>query len=157
MELRNALLLLAFIAVCELAGAVGSVFTLPSIATWYAALNKPPFTPPNWLFGPVWVTLYLLMGVSLYLVYRGRKGRKAGLAIGAFSAQLALNVAWSIVFFGLHSILYGFVAIALLWLAIAVTIAASYRVSRASAYALLPYIAWVTVAAALNLSVLMLN
>ncbi len=143
---------------CELAGVIGSVFTIPSIATWYAGLAKPSFTPPSWLFGPVWTALYLLMGVSLYLVWkRGIGKRGVNSAITAFGTQLALNVLWSVLFFGLRKPLYGLICILALWIAIAVTIFKSYRVSKSAAYAMLPYLAWVTIAMVLNFYVFKLN
>lgn len=143
------------VVVCEAAGIVGSVFTISAIPGWYAALQKPWFTPPNWLFAPVWLALYFLMGATLYLLWGKRP--QSGAALAAFGVQLVLNVAWSAVFFGAHELLYGFVIIAALWLAILVTVALSYRVSRTAAALLIPYILWVTVASALNYYVWVLN
>ena len=143
------------IAICEAAGVVGSVYTISAIPTWYAGLQKPWFTPPNWLFAPVWLTLYLLMGISLYLLWGKREWAK--IALGAFAVQLVLNVLWSVVFFGAQQLLYGFVVIAALWAVILATIVLSFRVSRGASAALLPYIAWVTVASALNYYVWLLN
>lgn len=143
------------IAVCEAAGVVGSVYTISTIPTWYAGLQKPWFTPPNWLFAPVWLSLYFLMGVSLYLLWAKRQRAKA--ALGAFALQLVLNVLWSVVFFGSHQLFYGFVVIAALWAAILATIAFSYRISRGASFVLLPYIVWVTIASALNYYVWVLN
>lgn len=143
--------LVSAIVVCQLAGIVGSVFTVSSIPTWYAGLEKPFFAPPNWLFGPVWLSLYTLMGVSLYLVWsRGADTRSVKTALSVFGIQLALNALWSVLFFGLRSPLLGLVEIAALWIAIAATIVLFYRVSRTAGLLLIPYIAWVTIAAALN-------
>jgi translocator protein len=147
--------LVASIAACEAAGALGSVFTLSAITNWYASLQKPWFTPPNWLFAPVWLTLYLLMGVTLYILWGKRQ--QAGSALAAFAVQLALNVAWSVVFFGAHELFYGFVVIVALWVAILATMVLSYTTSRAAAVFLVPYLAWVTVASALNYYVWILN
>ena len=147
--------LLISIVACEAAGVVGSVFTISAIPIWYAALQKPWFTPPNWLFAPVWLTLYFLMGVTLYLLWGKRQ--QAGAALAAFVIQLILNVAWSVVFFGAHELFYGFVIIATLWAMILVTLALSYRVSRGAAALLLPYMLWVTIASALNYYVWVLN
>jgi translocator protein len=147
--------LVTSIVVCEAAGVVGSVFTISAIPGWYTTLQKPWFTPPNWLFAPVWLTLYLLMGVTLYFLWGKRQ--QAGVALGAFATQLILNVAWSVIFFGAHELFYGFVVIAALWAMIIVTLALSYRVSRSAAALLLPYILWVTIASALNYYVLVLN
>ena len=143
------------IVVCEAAGAIGSVFTISAIPDWYAALQKPWFTPPNWLFAPVWLALYLLMGVSLYLLWERRPQSAAALA--AFGVQLVLNVAWSAVFFGAHLLFYGFVVIAMLWVAILVAMVLSFRISKRAAAPLVPYILWVTIASALNYYVWVLN
>ncbi len=151
----NAVRFIVAVVVCEMAGVVGSVFTVSAIPTWYAALQKPWFSPPNWLFAPVWLTLYFLMGVTLYLLWDNRQRAKA--ALGIFALQLVLNVLWSVVFFGAQQLFYGFVIIAALWIAIVATIALSYRVSRGAAAALLPYIVWVTIASALNYYVWVLN
>ncbi len=147
--------LVVSIAVCEAAGIVGSAFTISAIPVWYAALQKPWFTPPNWLFAPVWLVLYFLMGLTLYLLWQNRPQSKV--ALGAFGVQLLLNVTWSAVFFGVHELFYGFVAIAALWFMILVTIVFSYRVSRSASALLVPYILWVTIASALNYYVWLLN
>lgn len=143
--------MISAIVVCQLAGVIGSIFTISSIPTWYAGLEKPFFAPPNWLFGPVWLSLYTLMGISLYLVWsRGADTRRGSLALTVFGVQLVLNALWSVLFFGLRSPILGLVEIAALWIMIAATIVLFYRVSRAAALLLIPYIAWVTIAAALN-------
>ncbi len=143
--------LVSAIVVCQLAGIIGSVFTISSIPTWYAELEKPFFAPPNWLFGPVWLALYTLMGVSLYLVWsRGIDNSSVRTALSFFGVQLVLNVLWSVLFFGLRSPLLGLVEIVALWIAIVANIVLFYRISRAAALLLIPYIAWVTIAAALN-------
>lgn len=144
------------IALCQMAGVIGAVFTMPAIGSWYAALNKPFFTPPNWAFGPVWLTLYTLMGIALYLVWTA-KAKKKETAYKAFGLQLALNAAWSFLFFGLRSPLYGLVCIGALWIAIAYTALKFYRISKNAAYLMVPYLLWVTLATALNASVLILN
>ncbi|MDE1857759.1 MAG: tryptophan-rich sensory protein [Thaumarchaeota archaeon] len=151
----NLIRLVASVVVCEAAGIIGSVFTISAIPGWYAALQKPWFTSPNWLFAPVWLSLYFLMGAALYLLWGKRP--QSGAALAAFTVQLAFNVAWSVVFFGAHELFYGFVVIAALWLTILVTMAFSYRVSRSSAALLVPYIVWVTIASALNYYVWVLN
>jgi len=154
---RVGMLAVAIIA-CLLAGAIGSVFTIESISGWYASLNKPFFTPPNWLFGPAWTTLYLLMGISLYLVWeKSGKDKKAKTAIIIFASQLALNILWSVIFFGLRLPFPAFVEIIALWLAIFFTIRAFYPISKKAAWLLVPYICWVSFAAALNLAVALLN
>ena len=146
------------IVVCQLAGVVGSVFTTPSIPTWYAALQKPGFTPPNWIFGPVWTTLFVLMGIAAFIVWNkglDKEGVKAALVL--FIIQLLLNMLWSFLFFTLHSPLYAFVEIIILWLAILLTMVKFFPISRAAGYLLLPYILWVSFAAVLNFTLFRLN
>ena len=143
---------------CQCAGLIGSLFTTPAIPTWYAALEKPPFTPPNWLFAPAWVTLYLLMGVAAFLVWRkglSEEGVKPALVI--FLVQLVLNALWSAVFFGLKSPIAGAIVILLLWVAILFTILRFFRLSPTAGSLLIPYILWVSFAAALNISIWILN
>ena len=150
--------LLICIAACELVGYLGSFFTRPAIPTWYAWLKKPAFAPPNWLFAPMWITLYLLMGIAVYLVWqKGAAHAGVRAALAAFAVQLLLNAAWSPAFFGLRSPLAGAAVIVLLWLAILLTIVLFWKISRASALLLLPYILWVTLASALNISIYLLN
>ena len=146
------------ILIAQCAGLIGSIFTYPSIIGWYSNLVKPGFTPPGWLFGPAWLTLYTLMGISLYLVWqKGTKREGVKAAICVFAVQLALNSAWSLLFFGLHSPLYGLVCITALWVAIAATMAKFYGLSRKACALLAPYLLWVTFAAVLNFYVLILN
>ena len=146
------------IGVCQLAGFVGSLFTTPSIPTWYAALRKPSFNPPNWIFGPVWTSLFVLMGIAAFIVWNkglDKKGVKAALLL--FIIQLVLNMLWSYLFFTLHSPLYAFVEIIILWLAILLTMVKFFPISRAAGYLLLPYILWVSFAAVLNFTIFRLN
>ena len=146
------------IGVCFLVAGIGSFFTTSAIDTWYTTLQKPFFNPPNWVFGPVWTLLYLLMGISLYLVWITKIGReKKQQAITFFFIQLALNVLWSILFFGLKSPSAAFVGIVLLWLAIFLTIKNFLKISRVAGWLLIPYIAWASFASVLNLSIIILN
>jgi len=158
MKVNRAAKITIAVVVCLLAGFIGSIFTTPSIPTWYASLNKPSFNPPNWLFGHVWTTLYILMGISAYLVweksYRYRSYRPA---LNIFWTQLILNVIWSIIFFGLKSPLFAFIEIVILWIAILFTILKFNRISKTAAYLLIPYILWVTFASVLNFYILILN
>jgi len=156
MKIRSAKALIGWILLCELAGALGSVFTISAIPSWYASLSKPWFTPPNWLFGPVWLTLYLLMGIAAYWAH-GRSKRYSARPMIAFYAQLAINALWSALFFGLRSPVLGLVAIVALWIAIAVTIYEFSKVRKEAAWVLLPYIAWVSIALLLNYYVVLLN
>jgi tryptophan-rich sensory protein len=139
-------------------GAVGSLFTSRAIPTWYKTLTKPRFSPPNWLFGPAWTVLYVLMAVAAYLVWRNgfaAPGVKAALAV--FLVQLVLNALWSGLFFGLRSPLAGLIGIVALWLAILATIVLFLGVSTLAGALLLPYIGWVSFAAILNAAILRLN
>jgi len=154
----NLLKLLASLVVVLVAGGIGSLATTKAIPTWYQGLVKPSFNPPNWLFGPAWTLLYLLMAVAAWLVWKqafGAAGVKLALAV--FLAQLILNTLWSILFFGLRSPLAGLVDIVVLWLAILATIVLFFRVSVPAGILLLPYIAWVSFAAVLNAAILRLN
>ena len=148
--------LIASVLICLAAGLIGSIFTTPSIPTWYASLSKPSFAPPNWVFGPVWTTLYILMGISLYLILN--KGLKnVRMQVIVFGIQLVLNAVWSFLFFGLQSLLYGLVGIILLWISIVITIFSFFKVSRKASFLLIPYIAWVSFATIANYYLLILN
>jgi tryptophan-rich sensory protein len=147
----NLWLLIASITICQGAGILGSVFTVPAISGWYVTLNKPSFNPPSWLFGPVWTLLYFLMGISLYLIWI-RKGD-----LKWFWVQLFLNSLWSIIFFGLRSPGLALLEIIILWLAILVTIKTYLKTYRPAAYLLYPYLAWVSFASFLNFSIWLLN
>ncbi|WP_128477522.1 TspO/MBR family protein [Halorussus pelagicus] len=149
--------LVASVLVCELAGIVPSLLTADEVATWYPTLAKPAFTPPSWLFGPVWTTLYLLMGVALYLVWRSDDGRPRTVALALFGAQLVLNAAWTMVFFGAQAIFGGLVVILVLLATILATIGAFARIDRRAAALLVPYLLWVGFATALNLQIWRLN
>lgn len=135
---------------------LGSAFTISSIGNWYTTLNKPFFSPPNFVFGPVWTILYILMGISLYLLWTSKKKGKDK-AIKLFLVQLVLNLFWSIIFFGLHNPQLALAEIIALWIFIFLTIRQSYPVSKTSAYLLYPYIAWVSFALVLNLFIAVLN
>lgn len=138
-----------------LVGFLGSYFTISSIPTWYATLNKPFFSPPNFLFAPVWTALYILMGISLYLVLISKKNKD--LAVKVFLIQLFLNFLWSFIFFGLQNPLIAFLEIVALWVSILFTIKFFYPISKTSAYLLIPYILWVSFALILNLAIVLLN
>jgi tryptophan-rich sensory protein len=146
------------ILVCQGAGIIGSLFTRPAIPTWYATLEKPSFTPPDGVFSPVWIMLFTLMGIALFLVWRiGLKEKEVRIALGLFGAQLILNCVWSLLFFGLRSPLAGLMDIAVLWIAIAITLVYFFKISRVSGLLLLPYLAWVSFAFVLNLSIWRMN
>ncbi|MBW2982139.1 tryptophan-rich sensory protein [Candidatus Woesearchaeota archaeon] len=137
-----------------LASVIGGFFTSQSVSTWYITLIKPSFNPPSWVFGPVWTILYLLMGISLYLVWIKRYDKKA---FTVFGIQLFLNALWSVLFFGLQNPLFAFIEIIFLWAAILITIIYFYRINKISAYLFIPYILWVSFAAVLNISIVLLN
>ena len=131
-------------------GALGSIPTARSIPTWYRSLEKPGWNPPDAVFGPVWTTLYALMGIALLLVRRAPKRAGGTAAEAAFRLQLALNLAWSFVFFGGRNVRGGLAVIACMWIAILATIVAFWRVNRSAALLLVPYLGWVTFASILN-------
>lgn len=151
----NIFKLIISILICQLAGFIGSIFTTPSISTWYALLEKPSFTPPNYIFSPVWITLFLLMGISLYLILEKVKIREKAVII--FSIQLVLNVLWSVIFFGLKYPLFAFFEIIILFIFILLTIINFYKISKVSSYLLIPYLLWVGFASVLNLGIIILN
>jgi len=132
---------------------VGSIFTTPAIPGWYATLQKPSFSPPNFLFAPVWTTLYILMGISLALILN----KKNKTAIIFFVVQLVLNSLWSILFFGLKSPKLAFVEIIFLWLAILITILKFFKISKLAGWLFVPYLLWVSFASVLNLTIVRLN
>lgn len=152
----NIPLLLGTILISQLAGIIGSFFTFSAITDWYAYLNKPSFSPPNYLFGPVWITLYTLMGISFYIVLRSTAENRSR-AIKVFLVQLVLNAIWSILFFGLRNPAIAFVEIVFLWIFIILTIKEFSKISKVASYLLYPYLAWVTFASLLNFAIWQLN
>ncbi|MFC2001530.1 TspO/MBR family protein [Chloroflexota bacterium] len=158
MKLKYIYKLIISVVACQGAGLIGSLFTASAIPTWYATLQKPFFTPPNWLFAPAWFTLYLLMGVSASLVWQqGFDAGKVKKALIIFLIQLVINALWSVVFFGFESILSGMVVIIVLWMVILLTILRFYKISALAGTLMLPYILWVTFATVLNVSLFVLN
>ncbi|ACZ41998.1 TspO and MBR like protein [Thermobaculum terrenum ATCC BAA-798] len=148
---------LGFIAICEGVGLIGSIPTAQNIPSWYSEIRKPSFTPPNWLFGPVWTILYMLMGIALYIVSLKEDNPLKRTATKLFFIQLALNLLWSYIFFGLRSPRLGFIEIVTLVAFIAMTIRAVARVSVIAAVILIPYLAWSMFATVLNFSIWRLN
>jgi translocator protein len=150
--------LAAAILFCLLTGSVGSLVTITGPGSWYAGLQKPFFVPPGWVFAPVWITLFVLLGIALYLVWEsGTERREVRMALGIFGIQFTFNAIWSFLFFGLESPLLGFMDIILLWGMIVITIRTFYPVQKSAAYLLLPYIAWVTLAMVLNGAIYFMN
>src|SRR3989344_6471988 len=156
--MKNLLKLVVSVIGCELVGFLGTPFTISSIPTWYATLNKPFFAPPNWIFGPVWTLLYFLMGVSFYLIwkqdFKKKKVKTAGLF---FLAQLTLNFIWSPIFFGLQAPLLGLIVIVAMWVLIVMTMKKFYPLSKLAYYLLVPYLLWVSFATILNAAIVALN
>jgi tryptophan-rich sensory protein len=157
MKKENITKLFISILLCQLAGLVSLVYTQKSISTWYPTLIKPAFMPASWLFAPVWIALFLLMGIALYLVWQKDKKMNINSAMVLFSIQLLLNVMWSVFFFGMQNPLYGFIDIMLLGLAILATTLSFWKISKTASYLLVPYLLWVIFAAVLNFYVLKLN
>jgi len=143
--------LLISLVTCLGAGGVGAVFMARSVGSWYPMLEKPFFTPPSWVFGPVWTVLYIMMGVAMYVVWNKRcQTGKDNLACLLFGTQLVLNIGWSAIFFGFRSVIGGLVVISGLWLAISGTIQQFSKISRVAAWILTPYLVWVSFAWVLN-------
>ena len=154
---KKILTLFASIIIAQLAGAVGSIFTAPSIQSWYVFLEKPFFAPPNWLFAPAWITLYALMGIASFLVWQKRRKVEVKSALYFYFAQLLLNASWSVAFFGLQNPSLGFLVIIALWLLILVTMVKFWRIERIAGLLFIPYILWVTFATMLNFAIWQLN
>lgn len=156
--LSDGIKLLTSIAAPQAAGGIGALFTTTGMDGWYRSIEKPSFNPPSWVFGPVWITLYVLMGISAFLVWRkgwSRRGVKP--ALGVFGAQLAVNTLWSYAFFGRHSIGGALAVIIVLWGLILLTMIEFFRISRSAGILLIPYFLWVSFAAVLNYSIFVLN
>ncbi len=142
---------------CEMVGLAGTPFTLAAIPSWYAYLNKPFFAPPNWLFGPAWTLLYFLMGLAVSIVWNQKQNKKTKEAIKFFLVQLGLNFIWTPLFFGLRSPKLGLLVILAMWAFIFLTIKKFLPIKKLSAYLMIPYLAWVTFATALNIAIMVLN
>lgn len=153
----NIFRLVSSLIICQLAGFIGALFTTPAISGWYASLEKPSFNPPNWIFSPVWIFLYLLMGITLFLIWQNLPKIEAKVALVFFTFQLILNVLWSVIFFGFKLPMLAFLEIIILWVFILLTMIKSSRVSKTTIFLLLPYILWVNFAAILNFFLWRLN
>ncbi len=154
---HSVVMLVLFIAVCFAAAAAGAFFTSSSVSDWYPMLRKPSWTPPSWLFGPVWTVLYLMMAIAAWLVWRKAGWDYAAWALGLFAFQLALNAAWSPLFFGLKSPLAGLLDIIPLWAAILVTLLSFCKISPIAGLMMIPYWLWASFAAALNFAIWKMN
>ncbi|MBU2579827.1 tryptophan-rich sensory protein [Patescibacteria group bacterium] len=150
--------LIISLALPQLAGIVGSLFTTSAIPTWYATLQRPSFSPPNWIFGPAWITLYILMGISVYLIWQKvEKNKTARGAIRLFWIHLFFNAIWSIIFFGLQNPGLAFVNIIIIWLLIIALMIKFWKINRWATYLLIPYLLWVSFASLLNYFIWYLN
>jgi tryptophan-rich sensory protein len=150
--------LVSSLILCQLAGMTGLIFTKPAIFSWYVSLKKPFFTPPDWMFAPVWIILYILMGFAAFLVWRkGCHQKQTRSALILFGVQLILNALWSFMFFGLRSPLAGLIEISILSVAILLTLQSFLQISRVAGLLLIPYFLWVAFASGLNLSIWVLN
>lgn len=149
------LVLLGFLAVTLMVGFLGGQVTAPNIASWYNGLTKPSFNPPNWIFAPVWTTLYVMMAVAAWRVWRV-KGFKSR-AFPLWLAQLVLNFAWSFIFFGNHALAPAFAELIVLWVVLFFTLVTFGRIDKPAGWLLIPYLAWVSFAGVLNFWVWQLN
>jgi len=154
---KKALTLIVSVVIAQSAGIVGSVFTAPNIDTWYAFLEKPVFSPPDWLFAPAWITLYFLMGIAAFLVWQKRQLKDSKIALYFYCSQLVLNALWSVVFFGMQNPLWGLVVIIFLWLLILITLLKFWKIDRLAGLLFVPYLLWVSFASVLNFSIWQLN
>ncbi|MGI6278584.1 MAG: TspO/MBR family protein [Patescibacteria group bacterium] len=157
MKIKTFLILIFFLLLPQIAGAIGAYFTFPAIDSWYQFLNKPTWSPPNWLFGPAWTTLYFLMGLASFFIWQKREDPKAKKALTAYLLHLPLNSLWSIIFFGLKSPLGALIEIIFLWVAILYLTISFFKIKKASGWLFLPYLLWTSFASALNLAIVLLN
>jgi len=158
MKINNFWKLILSVLICLSAGFIGSIFTTPSIPSWYATLDKPPFNPPNWLFAPVWTTLFILMGIAVFLIWRkGLKKKEVKNALLIFLFQLIFNTLWSFLFFKFHSPFWALVDIAVLWVLILLSLVKFWKINKAAGMLLIPYLLWVSFASILNYFIYKLN
>jgi len=149
--IKKIIKLFVSVLICLGAGFLGSIFTTPAIPTWYATLNKPSFNPPNWLFAPVWTTLFILMGISAFLVWqKGLKKKGVKKALVFFLIQLIFNVLWSFFFFKFHSPFLALLDIIVLWFLILLTMIKFFKINNTASLLLIPYLLWVSFASTLN-------
>ncbi len=144
------------IIIALLAGFTGSLFTTPNIQSWYVHIQKSPYNPPAWVFAPVWTFLFILIGISLFLLWNSKSEHKKS-AVILFFVQLILNSLWSVLFFGMHNPVMGFLDIILLWIFILICILKFRKISHAASYLFIPYFLWVSFASYLNFMVIVLN
>lgn len=149
--------LAVFLVVCLGAGGLGALATTPEIEGWYQTLDKPAWNPPDSVFGPVWTTLFVMMAIAAWLVWKPQGLQASVMPLTFFAIQLVLNIAWSWIFFGLHQPGWAFVEIVILWLAIVLTTVAFFQSSKLAGWLMIPYLAWVSFASVLNFTIWRLN
>ena len=154
--MKNVLLFIGCLILCQAAGGLGTIATIPNIPTWYVTLHKPFFNPPNWIFGPVWTILYTLMAVSLYLILKSSHPDRSK-ALTLFFLQLILNTVWSFLFFQYHLLLIALVEIILMLITMICYTVIVHRINKTAGYCFIPYIAWVSFATLLNAGIWYLN
>jgi tryptophan-rich sensory protein len=147
------------VIICLAVGYLSGMVTRASITTWYPTLVKPSFNPPNWIFAPVWTSLYVMMGVAAGLIWNQITTKKAAVtkALQIFAIQLVLNALWSYLFFGLHNLMLATIEVVLLWLMIFETYSQFAKINKTASYLMLPYLAWVSFASVLTASIWWLN
>jgi benzodiazapine receptor len=155
--------LIVSLALPQIAGLAGSFFTVSAIPSWYALLQKPVFSPPNWIFGPVWTVLYIMMGISVYLIWSAYakapadSNEKEKRALTLFWIHLFFNAIWSPIFFGLQHLFFALIVIGIIWLLIVTLMCLFWKINKVATYLLIPYLAWVSFASALNYQLWLLN
>ena len=156
---KSSLVLIAFILVCLAAGGIGGIATAENVSGWYRTIEKPSWNPPGWLFGPVWTSLYLMMAIAAWLVWKDQNSLppRKRTALILFGIQLALNSLWSFVFFEWHQLGWSLVEILVLWIAIVATLLSFFRIRKAAGWLLVPYLAWVSFASFLTYTIWTLN
>jgi tryptophan-rich sensory protein len=157
MNKTQLLKLFVSVALTLVVGAIAGLFTAKAIPGWYASLNQPSFNPPNWIFGPVWTMLYILMGISFFLIWKQEASKQRSRAIFVFFVQLILNFVWSFLFFNFNRIGLALVEIILLWFSIVFMLFLFYKVKPVAAYINILYLMWVTFAGILNAAYFLLN
>lgn len=145
------------ILIAQSAGFIGSIFTAESVNSWYNTLNKPIWNPPSWVFGPIWIILYTLMGIAAYLVWQNKEKQEIKIGLYLYSIQLGLNTLWSFIFFGMRDPKLALLEIIILFIFIVGTTIAFFKVNKKAGYLMLPYIAWVAFASLLNCAIFRLN
>lgn len=157
MQINNSIKLVVSVVLTVGLGSLGGLFTVREIPVWYAGLQKPSFNPPNWLFGPVWTLLYVLMGISFFLIWKQKVSTGRNKALTWFGVQFLLNFCWSMIFFRFHQTGWAMLEITFMWVAILITLLQFGKISSRAAWLLVPYLSWVSFASVLNYAIWQLN